>query len=69
MKLTKVMNHMDITDNYKSIIFKRRNKMPEDAAILLLGIYPKDAPTHKKDMFSTMFTAALFIIVISWKEP
>ena len=34
----------------------------EDPAIPLLGIYPDDVPTGKKDTCSTMFIAALFII-------
>jgi hypothetical protein len=41
--------------------------LPEDPAIPLLGIYPKDAPTYKKDTWSTTFTVALFIIARSWK--
>jgi hypothetical protein len=41
----------------------------EDPTIPLLGIYPEDVPTGKKDTCSTMFIAALFIIVRSWKEP
>ena len=41
----------------------------EDPAIPLLGIYPEDVPTGKKDTCSTMFIAALFIIARSWKEP
>ena len=41
----------------------------EDPAIPLLGIYPKDDPTGNKNTCSTMFIAALFIIVRSWKEP
>jgi hypothetical protein len=45
------------------------NRSPEDPAIPLLGIYPEDAPTGKKDTCSTMFIAALFIIARSWKEP
>jgi len=32
--------------------------LPEDPAILLLGIYPKDATTYSKDTCSTMFIAA-----------
>jgi len=44
-------------------------ELPEDPAIPLLGIYPKDAPTYNKDTCSTMFIAALFIIARSWKEP
>jgi hypothetical protein len=41
----------------------------EHPAILLLGIYPEDAPTFNKDICSTMFIAALLIIAKSWKEP
>ena len=41
----------------------------EDPTIPLLGIYPEDVPTGKKDICSTMFIAALFIIARSWKEP
>jgi hypothetical protein len=43
--------------------------LPEDPAIPLLGIYPEEAPTGKKDTCSTMFIAALFIIARNWKEP
>ena len=42
--------------------------LPEDPAIPLLGLYPKNAPTSNKDTCSTMFTAALFVIARSWKE-
>jgi hypothetical protein len=35
----------------------------------LLGIYPEDVPTDKKDTCSTMFIAALCVIARSWKEP
>jgi hypothetical protein len=37
----------------------------EDPAIPLLGIYPEDVSTDKKDTCSTMFIAALFIIARS----
>jgi hypothetical protein len=43
--------------------------LPEDPAIPLLGIYPEDFPTSKKDTCSTMFIAAVFVIARSWKEP
>jgi hypothetical protein len=43
--------------------------LPEGPAIPLLGIYPEDVPTCKKDTRSTMFIVALFIIARSWKEP
>ena len=42
---------------------------PEDPAIPLLDIYPKDALIYNKDTCSTMFIAALFIIARSWEEP
>jgi hypothetical protein len=41
----------------------------EDPAIPLLGIYPEDALTCNKNICSSMFIAALFIIARSWKEP
>jgi hypothetical protein len=41
---------------------------PEDPAIPLLGIYPKDAPQYHTDTCSTMFIAALFITRSS-KQP
>jgi hypothetical protein len=43
--------------------------LPEDPVIPLLDIYPEDDPTCNKDPCSTMFIAALFTIVRSWKEP
>jgi hypothetical protein len=43
--------------------------LPEDLLILLLGIYPEDAPACNKDTSSTIFIIALFIIARSWKEP
>jgi hypothetical protein len=43
--------------------------IPEDPAILLLGIYPEDVPSGNKDTCSTMFITALFMIARSWKEP
>jgi hypothetical protein len=43
--------------------------LPEDPAVPLLDIYPEDAPTWNKNTGSTMFIAALFTIVWSWKEP
>jgi hypothetical protein len=43
--------------------------LPEDPTIPLLGIYPEDVPTGKKDTCSTMFIAALFIIADVGKNP
>jgi hypothetical protein len=39
--------------------------LPEDPEIPLLGIYPEDVPTSKKETCSMMFIAALFIIARS----
>jgi hypothetical protein len=35
----------------------------------LLGINPKDATSCHKDMYSTIFIVALFVILRSWKQP
>jgi hypothetical protein len=43
--------------------------LPQDPAMPLLGIYPRDALPHHKDTCSTMFIAALFIIARNWKQP
>jgi hypothetical protein len=43
--------------------------LQEDPAIPLLGIYSEDAPPWNEDTCSTLFIAALLIIVRSWKEP
>ena len=41
----------------------------QDLVILLLHIYPKDAQTYHKDMCSTMFITAFFVIARTWKQP
>ena len=43
--------------------------LPEDAAILLLGIYPNDVLPYHKDTCSTLFVTALFITPPNWKQP
>ena len=40
----------------------------EDPTIPLMGIYPEDVSTGKKDTCSTLFIAVLFIIARGWKE-
>ena len=47
---------------------KRLEERLSVAAIPLLGIYPKEAPTSNQDTCSTMFIATLFIIARSWKD-
>ena len=43
--------------------------LPQDPATPLLGIYPKDAQSYYKDICSTMFITALFVIARTWKQP
>jgi hypothetical protein len=52
-----------------SLEFTQKIGLWEDPAIPLLGIYPEDVTTGKKDTCSSMFIAALIIIARSWKEP
>lgn len=42
--------------------------LSEDPAILLRGIYPKDARPYHKATWSTTFIAAVFVIAQSWKS-
>ena len=43
-------------------------KPPYDPAIPLLGIYPEETKIEK-DTSTPMFTAALFTIASTWKQP
>ena len=43
-------------------------ELPHDPAIPLLGIYP-DKTFLEKDTCTCMFTAALFTIAKTWKQP
>ena len=43
-------------------------ELPDDPAILLLGIYPEKV-INQKDACTAMFTAAPFTIVKTWKQP
>ena len=43
--------------------------LPQNPAIPLLGIFPKDVQSYSKDVCLTMFTAALFVIARTWKQP
>ena len=43
-------------------------KPPYDPAISLLGIYPEETKI-KKDTCIPLFTAALFTIAKTWKQP
>jgi hypothetical protein len=52
-----------------SLAVPQKIGLPEDPAIPVLSLYPKDALTCNKDTCSTMFIAASFIIARSWKDP
>ena len=47
---------------------KLKIELPYDPAIQLLGIYP-DKTVIRKDTCTPMFTAALFTIAKTWKQP
>ena len=42
--------------------------LPKDPAMPFLGTYPEDSPNCNKDICSTMFLAALFLMVETWKN-
>ena len=43
-------------------------ELPYDPAIPLLGIYPEET-IIEKDTYTPMFSAALFTIARTWKQP
>ena len=43
--------------------------LSQDPVIPLLDIYPRVSQSYSKDMYSTMFIAALFVIARTWKQP
>ena len=47
---------------------KLKIELPYDPAITLLGIYPEKIIIQKESC-TTMFTAGLFTIASSWKQP
>ena len=47
---------------------KLKIELPYDPAIPLLGIYPEKT-IIQKDTWTPMFTAALFTIARTWKQP
>ena len=53
-----------------SFLQKMRVSLLQDLAIPLLGIYPpKNAHPYNKDICSTLFLAAFFVIAITCKQP
>ena len=55
-------------ENIWRFLRKLKIELPYDPAIPLLGIYP-DKTIIQKDTGTPMFTAALFTIVKTWKQP
>ena len=47
---------------------KLKVELPYDPAIPLLGIYPEKTIIHKETC-TTVFSAALFTIARTWKQP
>ena len=45
-----------------------RNRLLYDSSVPLLGIYPEETKTEK-DRRIPLFTAALFTIARTWKQP
>ena len=49
--------------NVSVVISQKIRKQPSSRPVIpLLGIHPKDAQSYHKDMYSTVFIAALFVI-------
>ena len=55
-------------ENNVEVPQKTKYRLPYDPAIPLLGIYP-DKTFLEKDTCTHMFTAALFTIAKTWKQP
>ena len=55
-------------ENSTEVPLKTKTELPYDPEIPLLGIYP-DKTSLKKDTCTCMFTAAIFTIAKTWKQP
>ena len=51
------------------LLKKMGMSLPQYPATSLLRIYPKEAHSYNKDICSTIFIAALFVIARTWKQP
>jgi hypothetical protein len=54
--------------SFRRFLRKLEIDLPENPAILLLGIYLKDVLPYHRGTFSTMFIEALPVITRSWKQ-
>ena len=55
-------------EQYGGSLKKLKIELPNDPAIPLLGLYPEKTLIQKESS-TTMFTAALFTIARTWKQP
>ena len=60
--------HSSVDGHLWRFLKKLKIELPYDPAIPLLGIYPEKT-IIQKDTCTPMFTAALFTIARSWKQP
>ena len=52
------------------VLKKLKIELPYNSAIPLLGIYAKEMKTlTQKDIYTPMFTEALFTLAKIWKQP
>ena len=58
-----------LSKSVQSFLKNLKIDLPEDAAIPVIRIYPKDALPHHRVKCYNMFIVALFVIAISWKHP
>ena len=47
---------------------KLETVLPGDPDIPLWSIYPEDSQQYLKEIYSTIFTAGLFVIAKNWKQ-
>lgn len=64
-------NDADTRENVIEVICMLKNvELSHGSAILLLGVYPKEVKTRsQRDIYITMYTAALFITAKRQKQP
>ena len=54
----------------KQSLKKLKIELPYDPVILLLGVHLKEMKSlSQKDIYTPMFTVALFTIAKTWKQP
>jgi hypothetical protein len=64
-----IANWHNHSENQSDCSWKIEIDLPEDPAIALLGINPKDVSQYYRGKCSTIFIEALSVIGRSWKQP